>query len=219
MPNWCYSNVCFKGNHDNIYKLKQDVEKAFKFSRDNGYYYCNISFLLLQQGFRTEIYNESSPYRINFRGSVIEGYNIIKNYGSYSKIYLMFETAWYIDYDLLHLIAMIYDLEFSAYSEELGMGLFDKCRNGEEDTYDYDFLIRLNYDQFESYVEKYPDSEISDIGCDIPCKENDVENIIKIIEDYEIEYSKEDIYDNTDAPCIHGIYYDRDVYRGIYYGK
>lgn len=215
MPNWCQSRVCFEGSLDNISKLAEDMYKAIKYRIDNNYHYTNIWYLLSLKDFNTEEYNKSrygDNYftHTNFRGSV-ETFDTrcpiqINYYGDYAKLHLYFETAWYMDYNVLHLICMLYNVKFSAYSEEPGMCLYNKCRNAEIDDYDYDYVIYPDCEELEEAMEK---DKYFEIDYTIPVKNGQEKYIIETLNQHNISYKTipTDQIDDSEL-SIYGVYYD-----------
>lgn len=215
MPNWCYTQVCFRGKPENIERLIKDVEAAIKFGQDHRTY-CNIRYFMHLNGFDTVSYRERfqnkyihNYYDCNFRGSVIEGEDYEEDDGLISY-YPTFEMAWYTDYQLLQLISMIYNVKFSAYSEEPGCEVYDKCRNDDSiDEYNFDYIISPDYDQFEEALESDNCSkEIEDIGYYTAVKDGDSEgeDIIRTLEKHNIEYNIIPIQ-NYPVPTPYGVYY------------
>lgn len=73
MPNWCYTQVCFKGNPENIMRLVKDVESSDEWNHKNGTLFCNLRYFLSLNNFDTVSYLQrynnyfNSP---NFRGYI-----------------------------------------------------------------------------------------------------------------------------------------------------
>ena len=200
MPNWCMTNVCFKGKPENIQRLRRDIEKTAKWTKEHGKYFCNLRYFLSLNNFDPVSYQ-----RCNFRGNTYD-YNTNQDPES-TEYYTLFEMAWYTDYEILQLISVLYDVEFSAYSEEPGMGIYEKCRNGNIDTYDFDYVISPDYDQFEKALDEDPDG-IEELCYSNPVKigSSDEKDIIDLLNDCGIKYDIINI-DNWDAPNIYGVYY------------
>ena len=214
MPNWCYTQVCFRGKPENIERLIKDVEAATKFHSNNRLF-CNIRYFMHLNGFDTVSYYERfknkyipNYYDCNFRGSIIDGEEYEEEDGLVSY-YPTFEMAWYTDYQLLQLISMIYDVKFSAYSEEPGCEIYDKCRNDSSiDEYDFDYIISPDYEQFEEALECDYNHEIEDLGYDNPVKDGDpeAEDMIRTLEKHGIEYNIKPIQ-SYPVPTPFGVYY------------
>lgn len=205
MPNWCYTQVCFKGKPDNIMRLKRDVELANEWSHRNPDF-CNIRYFLSLSGFDTKSYEIKidNILNSNFRGFIYDNALKPEECGSYILYYPTFETAWYMDNQLLQIISLIYDVEFSSYSEELNMGVFYKCRNGNVDTYDYDYLICPNYEQVEEIMEDDPLFEYYDTPVKIGEPETD--KILDDLKNHNIDFETVSIPEDP-VPLIHGVYY------------
>ena len=214
MPNWCYTQVCFKGKPENIKRLVKDIEAACIFHSNNRGY-CNIRYFLYLNNFDTTSYIERCRYthiphlyNCNFRGSVYsadyECEDDLKD--EYLYYYPTFEMAWYTDYQLLQLISMMYDVTFSAYSEEPSMEIFDKCRNDDSiNEYDFDIIITPDYDQFEELLEG--DNNI-DFGYENAVKYGDEEfnHITNTLKKHNIEYDTITIT-AMPVPTPFGVYY------------
>lgn len=221
MPNWCYTEVCFKGKPENIKRLDKDIEAATHFCHRNRSY-CNIRYFMHLNGFDTASYRERFMskyiphyYDCNFRGSV-SAYNepddeLIDDEG-YITYYATFEMAWYTDYQLLQLISMIYDVTFSAYSEEPGCQVYDKCSNDDSiNEYDFNCIISPDYDQFEEVL--YGDDidkrrDVEDLGYDNAVKEGDSDyhRIINTLKKHDIEYEIK-VIKTYPVPTPFGVYY------------
>ena len=208
MPNWCYTQVCFRGKPENIERLIKDVEKASKF-RDDNKCFCNVRYFMHLNDFDIVSYRERPHfYDCNFRGSIMDGEEYEEENGLVSY-YPTFEMAWYTDFHLLQLISMIYDVKFSAYSEEPGCEVYDKCRNDTSiEEYDFDYIISPDYDQFEEALESDYNHEIGDLGYDNPVKDGDpdAENMIRTLEKHGIEYEIKPI-ESCPVPIPYGVYY------------
>lgn len=225
MPNWCCTDVCFRGAPENINKLCEDINSSIKWMIQNKYKYVNLYYFFSLNGLNVEDYlNKYTkriylgdpfgkqlwfPLRISFRGSVIESTRpVINNQNETSTIYTTFEIAWNTDYEILSLISTFYNVEFSAYSEEPSMGIFTKCSNcNMENDYDYDIIVSPDYEQAEEVMEKYPDLELYRT----PFKLNDPEYkyFIQKLDDNKIEYSIDKIEEiNSDELYVYGVYYE-----------
>lgn len=207
MPNWCYTRVCFKGKPENIIRLRKDIENAANFTKANPRY-CNLRYLLSLNNFDTVSYLQryKDSYDCNFRGSVYDyPYQPEENNG-YLLYYPSFEMAWDMDYNVLQLISIIYGVEFSAYSEESGMGIRTKCKNGSIDTYDFDYTIIPDIEQFEDAINEDPEG--LDLDYDNPVKYKSAEalEIKKILHDCNIEYDIQEI-EEVPVPIPYGVYY------------
>ena len=210
MPNWCYSNVHFEGAISNITELAENIYKSITWMKENKYGYLNIPYFFSLKGFDVDSYTSRfiGPCRINFRGSISTDFPLkIYYYGDYACINTWFETAWYMDYDVLHLISMLYNVKFSAYSEEPNMDLFTKCSNAEINTYNYDYVIRPDYEQLENHNEN---NEV-EFDYIIPVKDDDNSSrlVIDALGSFNIDYEKVPIEDQSDLGTnIYGVYYD-----------
>ena len=122
MPNWCFTQVCFKGKSENIERLANDIREATEFYYRNMYY-ANLRYFLYLNNFDSVSYVErfgertienllSNNYPPSFRGSVFDQVTKIENHGDYSLYYASFEMAWNMDYHILSLISKMYDVEF-----------------------------------------------------------------------------------------------------------
>lgn len=223
MPNWCYTQVCFKGKPENIMRLKENIEAADEWSHRNPGF-CNIRYFLYISGFDTMSYRMrfNSVLDSNFRGTVYGTHLKPEECGEYLLYYPTFDTAWYMDYQLLQIISMIYDVEFSAYSEEPNMDVFVKCKNGNVDTYDFDYVIRPDYDQLEEAIEDNPDLELY-YNMPVKIGEPDTDKILDILKDLNIDFETADIAEDP-VPIPYGVYYhymngviyDNDNYNKFY---
>ena len=208
MPNWSCASICFRGKPDDINRLRTNVAKATDWHRQNPYW-CNLRYFFHLSGFDTVSYKERfSVYDRNFRGSIFDSHLESDEDGEYLLYYPSMESAWWTDYEVVQLISMIYNLEFSAYSEEPGMGIYDKCRNGELDTYeyDYDYIITPDYEQFEAALEEDPEGLY--LGYDNPVKigSSEEKEILKILKDCNIDYHTKEI-ETIPTPIPYGVYY------------
>lgn len=211
MPNWCYAQVAFKGKTNKIKRLAKDISKAEKFNKQYGLQWMNLRYFFALNNFDTvsfaerycmplEGFPDFPYYSCNFRANIYDA--IIEKINGESILYTTFESAWYMDYKVLQIISMIYEVQYSAYAEEEGMGSFTKCNNG-IDTYDYDYIIRPDYDQFEKLLEDDPDTEIRYIN---PVKREEEDNILDELEEYNIPYDTQ-IIEEEQPPLIYGVYY------------
>lgn len=223
MPNWCYTQVCFKGKPEDIQRLANDIRKATEFYHRNTMY-TNLRYFLRLNGFDTVSYLERFPgrslenlfsdmYPPSFRGSVFDDNIKIENNGEYAYYRVYFEMAWNMDYHVLSVISKLYNVEFSAYSEETGMQIYHKCKNGSVDEYQYDFIVLPDYEQLEDEMERDPKF---DAVYEIPVYSNDYrddEDVKELIK-RGISYDIENI-EVVPAPIIFGIYY-KYIYGVIY---
>lgn len=216
MPNWCYTTTCFKGSLENITRLADDIYKTIEWTKENNYEYCNLFHFFSLNDFDVDSYITRFKKRWdrpNFRGSIIDNYPfIIEYYGDYALLYPSFETAWWMDFNILHLISMLYNVEFSAYSEEPSMEIYTKCKNGSIDTFDYDIAICPDWEQIDD-DEYYSYADLITSG-----KKDDprVINEIKRLDDHNIDYEILDVLDDTSDPKIYGTYYGPAI-NGVYY--
>lgn len=210
MPNWCTTSVAFKGKPENINKLHEDIQKATEWYHQNSFF-TNMRYFLSLSNFDTvsylQRYNDrySAP---NFRGSVYDTHwKCVQCEDSELKYSAILEMAWNTDYELLILISKLYNVKFSAYSEEFGMGIFTRCSNGLVDDYDYDFIIVPDYEQFEEYQEE--NNYKLDIDFYNPVKNcsEEVNEIINTLRMYNI---------NFDITPIERIYSPQLKIYGIY---
>ena len=226
MPNWCYTQVCFKGKPENIMNLRNDIALANEFTHKYGSMWTNLRYFLSLKGFDDVSYYERFPnryYAPNFRGYVYDTRLAPEEDGNYLLYYPTFDMAWDMDYEVLQIISMLYGVEFSAYSEESGMGIRHKCRNGDIDTYDFDYSIVPDYEQLEELFEKDPN--FNDIDYDNPVKQGSIGQkvILDMMKDHGIEYEIEHIPEvNVPTPYgvyyhfMHGVTYDTDNYKKFY---
>ena len=219
MPNWCYTQTRFSGKKENIERLDRDIKRAHAFLERNGYRYCNLFYFLLLNGFDTESYAKSKDngmiHKNNFRG-FITNHCIDTEDEELSYLYPEFETAWWMDITVLHMIANMYDLKFSSYSEEPNTDLYQTCHNTDDKYYDLDIIIRPDYEQLEAEYEKDPKF---DIGYTFACNVNDPEfiQVTKELEKRSIEYEVGDVPDVSNEPWyLHGVYYEMTP-RGVCY--
>lgn len=207
MANSCFTSVCFSGDPYNIYKLSKDIQETLEWSSIN-YSYWNINYFFNINGVDLFRYNKSHDHRdhISVRSSIVNFKLLFEYPGSMNmpKLYVGIDSAWDIDYGILSLISMIYNLEFSAYSEEPNLDVFEKCRNGKDTYFDYDYAIRIDIENDKDFYR------IDDIGLGYinPCKSGDEEaSIIKQLKDNNFNYEKEMVTE-IDPPLLYGIYYD-----------
>lgn len=208
MPNWCITSVAFKGKPENIKRLSEDLEKVAQW-RDANPFYCNMRYLLYLNNFDTVSYIQRYPNRYiapNFRGSAYDSYRSIKCEDGDYILYTGLEMAWNTDYEVLQIISMLYDVEFSAFSEEPNMAIYTRCGNGLIDDFDYTHIIRPDYDQFEEFQEE------SDYALDMDYI-NAVKNgsaemtyIIDTLKKNGIKFTTEGVQ-HVLTPKIYGIYY------------
>lgn len=209
MPNWCYIQVCFKGSKDNIKRLIHDIECASEFNKKYGRRWCNIRYFLSLSNFDTVSYletNNKTTYDCNFRGNIYSYSHTVYTDDEENMYYHpIIELAWDNDYHLIQLISILYNVEYSAYSEEEGMGIYSKCKNSDNiSAYDFDFCIRPDSEQLENALEENPEL---DIDYSIPIKiGDDIKCITNNLFDHNIEY---DIYEveKIEPPDIYGVYY------------
>lgn len=224
MPNWCYSSVCFKGKTENIKRLQNDIELANEFAHRNPMF-CNIRYFLSLNGFDIVSYKErfDSHYDTNFRGSIYSNRCNPEDFNDeYSLYYPYIETAWWMDYGLLQIISLIYNVKYSCYSEEPNMCIYTKCRNSELDTYDYDYCIRPDYEQMEEAIDNNPELEINYIN-PVKIGEPETDALLDLLKDNNIQFEIEPITEEA-APIPYGVYYhynigvtyDSDTYKKFY---
>lgn len=209
MPNWCYTQVCFKGKPDNINRLATDIEIATEFTRENGSFWCNVRYFLSLSNFDTVSYSERfAPnyyHPPTFRGYVYDNPNIKQCDDGDLCYYPYFEMAWNTDYELLELISLIYGVKYSAWSAEPGMGIYHKYRNDETiNDNNYDTVIKPDYEQLEDAYEKNPNL---DIDYEIPLMIKDAQNIIQNLRCNGItQYDFETVKEQVPEP-VYGVYY------------
>lgn len=169
MPNWCYTNVCFRGKVNNIQRLYDDIEKAVKWCNDNDYNYTNMSYFLSLNGFDTSsylkrYYDETEGFytsQINFRGSIFgASIDYINKDTDEAKLYAMLEMAWFTYYEVVQIIASIYNVEVCAYSEECGYHVFTRYENGNIGEYNYDVVVCPESDQTGIYMRDNVSDEV-----------------------------------------------------------
>lgn len=213
MPNWCYTQVCFKGKPENIIRLSEDIKKSMEWYYENNYNFCNVRYLLSLSNFDTVSYLERyypSYFALipNFRGSAFNTNCIIEECDDGDLLYYpYFEMAWNTDYELLQIISMNYNVEFSAYSEECGMGIRHTCRNCDMDIYNFDRVIIPNYEQLEEFNESNNYSLDIDYTNAVKKGSDDEKELLYTLKSSNIEYNTE-IIPSADVPDIYGIYYD-----------
>ena len=213
MPNWCHAKVSFNGDPQNINKLSKDIYEAMKFLKETHYNICNIGYFLSLSGFNINEYNNYYKDNQLMRRCFIysDFPSVIFDYKDYAIIHAKLDSAWGTDYNILYLISAIYQVEFSAYSYELGLGLFDKCRNGNEDTYDYDKVLLLDCDAVNEEIEKHGNTEL-DYSIPVKSYEQYTEDLLNTLDEKEIEYTEQNISDCSKVGSgLHGIYYDINV--------
>lgn len=196
MPNWCTTSVAFKGKPENINKLREDVQKATDWYYENSFF-TSMRYFLSLSNFDTVSYVQryrdyySAP---NFRGSIYDSsFKCVECEDGELKYFATLEMAWNTDYEVLILISKLYDVKFSAYSEEFGMGIFTRCSNGLVDDYDYNFIIKPDYEQLEEFQEE--NNYKLDIDYYNPVKNcsEDVNEIIDTLRMHNIDFGIEPI--------------------------
>lgn len=209
MPNLCYTDICFKGKLENICRLVNDVLRSVKYMKETNYKYYNIGYFLSLSNFDLDIYNNDPNTKdIQRRCSIIGDYPLnIECYEDYAIAHLHCESAWYMDYNIFYLISLLYQVEFSAYSEEPCMDYYEKGKNGTEDTYDYDRILHLDADKVE-YELDINKSTILDYHMPVKSDSYYTESLIDYIDERGIPYEEETI-PKCDESTIHGIYYDK----------
>lgn len=215
MPNWCMTRAHFRGDTENIFRLNKDIQDSMKYQKENDYKYLNLPYFFSLNNFDVNAYSNKFKtmlpgiFSTNFRGNIsLDDITIMDiDDNNLASIYPTFETAWDIDYDVLRLISMMYNLEFSAYSEEFGMGFCVKCRNGDLDTYDYDIAISPDYSQIYDQDEEYQ-KEID--YCDFAGKldSDEIEKSIKLLKERNIDYNIYPVPEEDRESKIYGVYYD-----------
>lgn len=229
MPNWCYTQVCFRGKPENIERLRKDVEAANEFGHRHMSF-CNVRYLLSLQNFDTVSYYERfknkyipNYYDCNFRGNVFDTqFKSEEHNDGLVSYYPTFEMAWYTDYQLLQLISMIYDVKFSAYSEEPGCEIYDKCRNDSSiDEYDFDYIISPDYEQFEEALDENPEGLDLDYNNAVKQGSEEEAEIINILKERGITYGINPI-ETIPVPDPYGVYYHYNygvIYDTDFYEK
>lgn len=209
MPNWCYTAACLKGDSINIEKLFEDIKLAEQYEKDNKYRYVNLWHFFSLKGLNVEHYlnrYKSRWDRPNFRGSIHNGIIFKKDANT---IYVHFDTAWTMSYDILRLICGLYNLTaFSAYSEEPNMGYFTKC-NYNDYTYDYDVYICPDWEDLEAN-----DIDGEDMVLVGKNDDKDIIETLKFLKENNIDHHVNNIYED-DYTDIFGIYYE--PIRGVLY--
>lgn len=222
MPNWCYTSVCFKGKPENIIKLRIDIMDATKWSGEHPSY-CNLRYFLSLSNFDTisyrQKYDDLHEY-INTRGSIYDHKSCNLHKSDSDLLYFpVLEMAWDNDYQILSLISLLYDVKFSACSQEPGMDIYHKCKNMDTDIFDFDYCIIPDAEQFEqalsdaNYVKDLSDIEYENL---VNRDSEDESKILDILKKFNIDYSIETIY-QIETPLIYGVYYDY-IY-GVSYDK
>ena len=216
MPNWCYTQICFKGKEEDIQRLHNDIQKCLQFDKRNPWH-CNLYYFYALNGIECTSYaNKSDGYNGMFRGYFYDSY--IEDGDNSTHLYATLDTAWSIDYEIIFLICKMYNVEFSAYSEEPNMDIFMTCHNTKRPYYDYDTLIRPDYDQFDEAIEKEPNFDLDWYRAG---NRNDtwLQDYIDELKFRNIEYSIESIYEaNYDDFPIQGVYYST-LPEGVTYGE
>ena len=103
MPNWCFTQVCFKGKPENIERLANDIHEATEFYYRNTHY-TNLRYFLYLNNFDSVSYIErfgernlqnllSDKYPPSFRGSVFDQITKIENHGDYSLYHTYFTLS------------------------------------------------------------------------------------------------------------------------------
>lgn len=209
MPNWCITEVAFKGNSDNINRLIEDISKATEWGHENPRF-CNIRHLLSLGGFDTVSYLQRYPNYYNqprFRGNVYGEMRPIIECEDKDQLYHpVFEMAWDTDYTVLQLLSKIYGLEFSAFSEECGMDIRHKCRNGDVDFNDYDYCICPDMNNLPEGIEE--DDIYDKYDYSIPVKHgSDMEK--DLLEEFKFDGISPIFKEipEVDVPDIYGVYY------------
>ena len=207
MPNWSCASICFKGKPDDINRLRENVSKATDWYYKNPYW-CNLRYFFHLSGFDTVSYKERFPshYDSNFRANIFDSHLTTEEDDWYLLYYPSMESAWWTDYQVLQLISMLYNVEFGAYSEEPGMGIYDKCTNGDIDTCDYDYIITPDYDQFEAAIEEDPEGINFDYDNPVIMGSSEEKEILDTLKDLNIEYHRKEIED-IPIPTPYGVYY------------
>lgn len=213
MPNWCITSVAFKGKPENIKRLYDDIQKVTEWAGDNPFY-CNMRYLLYLNNFDTVSYIQRYPDRWiapNFRGSAYDyrrfPYEDLPKCEDGDVVYYTtLEMAWNTDYELLQIISMIYDVEFSAFSEEPNMDIYTRCGNGLIDDFDYTHIIRPDYDQFEEFQEESNYSLDIDYINAVKNGSSEMTSIIEELKKNGIEFTTETVQ-HVLTPKIYGIYY------------
>ena len=208
MPNWCITSVVFKGEKDNIKRLVNDIRKTIEWSHQNPYY-CNMRYFMHISNFDTVSYIQRYPdYYLapNFRGNIIGSSLECEECddGEY-KYYATLEMAWNTDYEILQLISTFYNVKYSAYSEECGMGIFTTCSNGLVDDYDYNFIISPDFNQFEDFQEENDYKLDLDYHNPVKNCSDEANEIIDTLRMYNINFGIEPIK-RVYRPKVYGVY-------------
>ena len=209
MPNWCMTNVCFKGKPENINKLKDAISNANDWGHENPMF-CSVRHLLSLADFDTVSYLQRYPNYYSqprFRGNVYDTCRPCTECEDGDILYHpVFEMAWNTDYTTMQLLSKIYGVEFSAYSVEDGMDFRHKCRNGDVDYNDYDYTI---YPDMENLPEDIDEDDVYDkYDYGIPVKRGS--NIEKdLLEEFKLDRITPEFreIDEADIPDIFGVYY------------
>lgn len=218
MPNWCITDVCFSGKKENIERLNNDISKTMNWNRGN--WYLNLPYFFLLNGFDVQSYTDSKDNGMlrnnNFRGTITYT-NWMDCYDDdISRISVNLETAWWFDPTVLDIISQIYDVKYSSYSEEPNMDIFHTCHNTDDKYYDYDTLVRADYEQLEEEYEKDPTFDIYyyQVGNQY---DREITFSIEELEERNIKYEIEAIPDISNDPrYMHGVYYETTP-RGVIY--
>ena len=232
MPNWCYTDVCFRGTQENINKLCDDINKSIEWMKRNKYQYVNLFYFFSSNNLNVDSYlNRYTkriylgmpfgnhmwfPMRISFRGSFVYHGPTVNNDDGTCTLYAVLEMAWNTDYEILKLISTMYNVEFSAYSEEPGNGIFTKCRNCNLPDFNFNIVVTPDYDQAEQAMDKNPDLEFYQM----PFKTSDpeYENFIKRLNENKVEYGTDEVEEiDANDLAVYGVYYD--PITGVTYDK
>lgn len=225
MPNWCYTDVCFRGNPENINKLYDDIHSSIIWMRENKYNYVNLFYFFSLNNFDAETYlNRYTkrlylgnsighhmwfPLRISFRGSFVDYSAITNNDDGTCTLNAVLEMAWNTDYEILHLISIMYNVKFSAYSEELGMGIHTKCRNCDLQDFNFDIVVYPDSEQAEEFMDKFHDADGELYPTAFKLNDPEYNNFIKFLNDTDIDYYTQDVVEiNANELAVYGVYYD-----------
>lgn len=214
MPNWCYTPVCFKGSLENITRLAEDIHETIEWTKEKKYEYLNISHFFSLNGLNVDNYcnrYKDHYHSPNFRGSIVNGFPMkIMYHGDYALLFVDCETAWYMDFNILKLICDIYNVTFSAYSEEPNMDIFTTCTNDSSIRYyNYNKLITPDYDDLEEELDR---DIYFEMDYHIPALIGDLTytRTINELENRGIGYKVSDITPSylEDNVNLYGVYYD-----------
>lgn len=208
MPNWCITDATFKGKRENIHRLDADMKRARQWTIENPGY-CNVSYFLSLSGFDTvnyvNRYNDSILASPSFRGKVV--YSTIEDVDDdESTLLASFEMAWYTHYELIKIISQNYNVGACAYSEEPSFDIFTSYSDGDLN-YDYDIVVRPDYDQAEEYMKNNPGTDVYYI----PYSKYDTEynEYIDFLNKNNIDYDVIDIEKFTPNDIqLYGVYYE-----------